>query len=97
MRHAILTPGQFRALYAELRDPQQLAMPDGSGAMHLGHHPLYGPCATIGDGERFGLVAPHLPPHAPDLPGRPSDPVREGGADWSRLAAIAGMMANASL
>ena len=72
-------------------------MPDGSGAIHLGYHPLYGPCATIHDGERIGFVAPHLPAYAIDVPGRPSDPVKEGGADWSRLAAFAGMISNGSL
>ncbi len=92
MRHAILSAGEFRALYAELRDPQQHVMPDGSGAFHLGYHPLYGPCAIVLDGERFGFVVTSLPAYVIEVPGRPSDPVREGDADWSRLAAFAGMM-----
>jgi hypothetical protein len=72
-------------------------MPDGSGALHIGYHPLYEPCATIHDVERIGFVAPDLPPHEPGSPGRPSDPVRKADANWTHLAAFAGMIAGRPL
>jgi hypothetical protein len=61
MQNRLLSDHEFGALYRELRDPDQVVLPDGSAAIHVGRHPIFGRLATVHDGERIALVIQEHP------------------------------------
>lgn len=89
MHFRTLTAGEFCRLYPEIRNPEQTILPNGTGAIHHGHHPLYGALATVHDGESIGLVLTTAPSYGLTPPGRPSRPMLECGETIAHLATLA--------